>query len=339
MALQSTSGFADAEPVDGPFKGLTLEHAGYGIGLIGLIALPLFFDGYELFLASSILAFAIAAMGLNALMGFNGQISLGHGAFFAAGAYATAISIDQFGLPITLTPIISGLAGCALGWLIGKPALRLEGLYLALATFALALSTPTILRSDLFAAWTGGVQGLFLPINGAPSWTGLSLDRSIYLLVLVYFLVFAALTWRLVKGLNGRAWIATRDNPIAARAMGFDVTRAKTRAFVYSAVACAVGGGLYAVVVQFVAPDSFLFILSISLFVSVVVGGLCSPILGPVLGAVFIVLVPNITEEIWQGGSWAVYGAVIILVVTLQPGGLAAVLDALRDRIAGRNPA
>ncbi|MEL7202791.1 MAG: branched-chain amino acid ABC transporter permease [Pseudomonadota bacterium] len=310
---------------------------GYGAAAILFLAATGTLQGYELFLASSILSYAIAAMGLNVLMGYNGQISLGHGAFFAIGAYSAAICIDQFGMSFAFTPIVAGIVGMAAGWIIGKPALRLEGVYLALATFGLAIATPTILRSDLFAQWTGGVQGLFLLINPAPKWTGLDLDQSIYLTVVVYFLAFAYVTLRLVRGLNGYAWLATRDNPIAARAMGFDVTKAKTRAFVYSVLACSVGGALQAVAVQFVAPDSFPFFLSISLFTAVVVGGLCSPLLGPILGSAFIVLVPNVTEEVWQGGSWAVYGAVVILVMAIQPKGLAGMFDWLKFKVAGQS--
>jgi branched-chain amino acid transport system permease protein len=299
---------------------------GYAAAVLALLAATGVLEGYELFLASSILSYAIAAMGLNVLMGYNGQISLGHGAFFAIGAYGAAICIDRFAVPFALTPLIAGVVGMAAGWLVGKPALRLEGVYLALATFGLAIATPTVLRSDLFAEWTGGVQGLFLLIDPAPAWTGLDLDQSIYITVLAYFAFFAFVTLRLVKGLNGKAWMASRDNPIAARAMGFDVTRAKTRAFVFSVLACSVGGALQAVAVQFVAPDSFPFFLSISLFTAVVVGGLCSPLLGPLLGAIFIVMVPNVTEEIWQGGSWAVYGGFIIIIMAIQPRGLAGML-------------
>lgn len=314
-------------------SGLPLARIGYGAAALALLGATGVLEGYELFLASSILSYAIAAMGLNVLMGYNGQISLGHGAFFAIGAYAAAICIDRFAVPFALTPVIAGVVGMAAGWLIGKPALRLEGVYLALATFGLAIATPTVLRSDLFAEWTGGVQGLFLLINPAPEWAGLDLDQSIYLAVVGYFLLFAFLTLRLVRGLNGKAWIATRDNPIAARAMGFDVTRAKTRAFVFSVLACSVGGALQAVAVQFVAPDSFPFFLSISLFTAVVVGGLCSPLIGPLLGAVFIVMVPNVTEEIWQGGSWAVYGGVIIAIMAIQSRGLAGMLGWVKDKL------
>lgn len=310
---------------------------GYGLATLALLMATGVLEGYELFLASSILAYAISAMGLNVLMGYNGQISLGHGAFFAIGAYTAAICIDRFAVPYALTPVIAGIVGMGAGWLIGKPALRLEGVYLALATFGLAIATPTVLRSDLFAGWTGGVQGLFLLVNPAPDWTGLDLDQTIYLTVVTYFLIFAFVTLRLVGGLNGKAWIASRDNPIAARAMGFDVTRAKTRAFVFSVLACSVGGALQAVAVQFVAPDSFPFFLSISLFTAVVVGGLCSPLIGPLLGAVFIVMVPNVTEEIWQGGSWAVYGAFIILIMAIQPRGLAGMLVWARKRLTTRS--
>ena len=314
-------------------SGLPLARLGYGGAALALVAATGVLEGYELFLASSILSYAIAAMGLNVLMGYNGQISLGQGAIFAIGDYGAAISFDRFAVPFALTPIIAGVVGMGAGWLIGKPALKLEGVYLALATFGLAIATPTVLRSDLFSEWTGGVQGLFLLINPAPEWTGLDLDQSIYVAVVLYFLIFAFVTLRLVRGLNGKAWIATRDNPIAARAMGFDVTRAKTRAFVFSVLACSVGGALSAVAVHFVAPVSFPFFLSISLFTAVVVGGLCSPLVGPLLGASFIVMVPNLTEEIWQGGSWAVYGAFIIVIMAIQPRGLAGMLAWVRAKV------
>lgn len=337
MTVEQTDMTSASDTRASRYSFMSPARLGYGLAALALLMATGVFEGYELFLASSILAYAISAMGLNVLMGYNGQISLGHGAFFAIGAYTAAICIDRFAMPYALTPVIAGIVGMGAGWLIGKPALRLEGVYLALATFGLAIATPTVLRSDLFAGWTGGVQGLFLLVNPAPDWTGLDLDQTIYLTVVTYFLIFAFVTLRLVGGLNGKAWIASRDNPIAARAMGFDVTRAKTRAFVFSILACSVGGALQAVAVQFVAPDSFPFFLSISLFTAVVVGGLCSPLIGPLLGAVFIVMVPNVTEEIWQGGSWAVYGAFIILIMAIQPRGLAGMLVWARKRLATRS--
>src|SRR5271169_1987131 len=216
--------------------------------VVALIALafPFYASGYHIYQFSQVLILAIALLGLNLLTGFNGQISLGHGAFFAIGGYGAAILITKFDLPFwAAIPIASAICFVA-GFLFGFPALRLGGLYLALATFALAVAAPQILSYKGFDAYTGGSQGLQLAKPHTPFGLPLNIDQWIYLVCLA---CAAALFWaaaNLVRGRVGRALVAIRDHPIAAEAMGVDAALYKTTCFGISALYAGVAGGLSA---------------------------------------------------------------------------------------------
>jgi branched-chain amino acid transport system permease protein len=298
-------------------------------------ALPFFVANYRVFQMTLVLAYAIALLGLNMLTGYNGQISLGHGAFYAIGAYTAAILMDKAGWPYWATVPVAGATCFVAGFLFGLPALRLEGLYLALATFALGVAMPQILKHKAIEHWTGGVQGITIVKPDAPEWTGLSQDRWLYFFCLAWVLVLFVLGWNLLRGRIGRAMVAVRDQPIAAQAMGVNTAMVKSLTFGVSALYTGVAGALAAIAVQFVAPDSFNFLLSISLLTGVVIGGLAS-ISGAFFGAVFIQFVPNVADEISKAAPWAIYGIVLIAFMYAMPTGVAGFVRLARARLARR---
>ena len=300
--------------------------------VIAALVLPLLVRNFTVFQLTLVMVYSIAILGLNLLTGINGQFSLGHSAFYAIGAYTTAILMDRFGVPYALTLPVAGVVCLIAGFLFGLPALRLEGLYLALATFALAVATPQLLKLSLFEHWTGGVQGIVIVKPDAPFGLPLSQDRWLYYFTLfVLVLMFWAAT-RLVASRTGRALKAIRDNPLAAKAMGIDTALYKSLAFGVSALYTGVAGSLGAIVVQFVAPDSFTFFLAVSFLVGLVVGGV-GWIPGALIGGVFVMFIPNLAEQVSKGLAWAVYGVILILVIYLMPTGAAGFVRLLAGRV------
>jgi branched-chain amino acid transport system permease protein len=277
------------------------------------------------------MAYAIALLGLNMLTGFNGQISLGHGAFYAIGAYTAAVLMDKAGMPYWATIPIAGFVCLVAGFLFGLPALRLEGLYLALATFALGVAMPQILKHEGLAHWTGGSQGVVIVKPDPPEWLPLSQDQWLYYFTLAWTVVLFFAGWNLLRGRVGRALVAIRDQPIAAQAMGVNTSLYKSLTFGVSAFYTGVAGALGAIAVQFVAPDSFSFFLSITFVVGVVVGGLAS-ISGALYGALFIQFIPNIADQISKAAPWAIYGIFLIGLMYLMPSGVAGALRLVRGR-------
>ena len=313
------------------------SNKGKWIGLallaIGLIILPFLFKNYRVFQFNLVLVYAIAILGLNILTGFNGQISLGHGAFYAFGAYTAAIMMDKMGMPYWATLPLAGVVCFVFGYLMGFPALRLAGHYLALATFALALAVPQLLKYKKIEGWTGGVQGIVLSKPAPPfefSLFGqpLSPDRWLYFFSLAVTVLMFILAYNLLHGRVGRALIAVRDHPIAATAMGINLPVFKSITFGVSAAYCGVAGAMAAVVVAYVSPDSFTVNLSIFLLVGVVVGGLAS-IPGAIFGALFIQYVPNIADEISKSAPAAIYGVLLIVLMYLMPTGVMGGLQRL----------
>jgi len=293
--------------------------------LLAVCALPFLVSNYHTFQLTLVLVYAIALLGLNILTGYNGQISLGHGAFYAIGAYVAAILMDKFGVPYWLTVPVAGVVCLAAGFLFGLPALRLEGLYLALATFALGVSMPQLLKYQHLEKWTGGVQGIVILKPDPPFGLPINQDQWLYFFTLAVALVMFVLGWNLLRGRVGRSLVAIRDQPIAAEAMGVHNALYKSLAFGVSAMYTGVAGALGAIAVQFVAPDSFTIFLSITLLVGIVIGGLAS-ISGAVYGALFIQFVPNIADQISKAAPWAIYGVFLIGFMYLMPVGVAGAL-------------
>jgi branched-chain amino acid transport system permease protein len=305
------------------------------VGLLALAcALPWVSSDYSLFQYSQVYSYAIALLGLNILTGYNGQISLGHGAFYAVGGYTTAILIERWGIGYGWTLPVSGVLCFTTGFLFGLPALRLAGTYLALATFALALSVPQILKH--FDSWTGGSQGVTVPKPDAPAILHLNPDQWLYFLTLAILVALMIVAWNLLRSRIGRAIIAIRDNPVASQAMGVHNAMYKSLCFGLSASYTGIAGSLAALSVGFVSPDSFSALLSITLLAGVVVGGLAS-ISGALLGAIFVQFMPSAALQISKAAPWAIYGASLILCMYVMPGGAAGLLRNIWQRV-GRRP-
>src|SRR5260221_182791 len=317
-----------------PSAGARWRLVGLALLLVLGCALPFVVSNYRTFQFTLVLVYAIALLGLNLLTGYNGQISLGHGAFYAIGAYTAAILMDKFGVPYWATLPVAGVVCLVVGFLFGLPALRLEGLYLALATFALGVSMPQLLKYHHLEKWTGGVQGIVIAKPEAPFGLPLNPDQWLYFFTLAVALVMFLLAHNLPRGRVGRALVAIRDQHTAAEVMGINTALYKSLAFGVSAMYTGIAGALGAIAVQFVAPDSFNVFLSITFLVGIVVGELAS-LSGALYGALFIQFVPNIADEISKAAPWAIFGIFLIAFVYVMPSGVAG---AVRMILARRKP-
>lgn len=285
-----------------------------------LVVTPLFVKNFIIFQMTMWLIYGIAILSLNILTGGSGQFSLGQSAFYAVGAYTAAIMMEFMHVNYVLTLPAAGIICFIFGFLFGFPALRLSGVYLALATFALAVAMPQFLKLGVFEHWTGGVQGLVVTKPNAPFGIKMSQDMYLYYFTLVVATLIYVVAVNLLRSRSGRAMMAIRDNQIAAAAMGVDLPLYKTLAFGITAGFTGIAGALGAIVVQFVAPDSFTIQLAIALFVGMVVGGV-GWLPGSLVGSAFIVFVPNIAESISKGLSGAVFGVILFAVIFLVPHG------------------
>ncbi len=303
--------------------GATARTVGLVLVLAVACALPFTMSGFRVFQFTQVLIYAIAILGLNLLTGFNGQISLGHGAFYGIGAYTTAIMIDKWNIGYGWTIPAAAVVCLVVGFLFGRPALRLEGLYLALATFALALAVPQILK--YFEHWTGGSQGIVLSKPKAPWGLRLSEDQWLYFVTLAVLIILFVLAANLLRGRTGRAIVAIRDNHIAAETMGINSALYKSVVFGVSAAYTGVAGALSAIAIAFVAPDSFDIFLSFTLLTGVVIGGLAT-ISGAIFGALFVQFVPNWAQDISKAAPWAIFGIFLIVFMYVMPHGIAGFL-------------
>lgn len=293
-----------------------------------LLASSWLMKDYFIFEMQMVLVLAIAILGLNLLTGLSGQVSLGHGAFFAVGAYAYAILTEVVRLHYAAAIPAAGLACFVFGILVGFPALRLDGHRLALATFALALAIPQLLRHKSISEWTGGVQGLVVSKPPAPASLeslGLSPERWLFAISIAVALAMFLIAYNLSRGAVGRVLVAIRDQPIAAGAMGINLAHYKTMIFGVSAAYTGIAGALGALAVGFVAPDSFPAFLSVTLLVGVVIGGLGS-VGAAIAGALFVQFVPEIATRLSQSAPWAIYGACLIAFMYFLPHGLAGIV-------------
>lgn len=306
-------------------------------GIVVALAPLWVLESFHLFQLTMAVIMALAVLGLNIVSGYNGQISLGHGAFFAVGAYATAILMSHFDWSFWATLPVSAVVCAATGWGIGFPALRLAGHYLALTTFALAVAVPQLLKHKALEDWTGGVQGLFIVKPEPPAFLPITPDQWMYLIAVGVSAVLFFLAWNLIRGRIGRALMATRDHATAAEAMGMDTADLKTKAFAVSAMITGIAGSLSACAIEFVAPDSFTFFVSITLFVGMVAGGVAS-ILGSLFGGLFVLFVPNIAESISKSAPGVIYGIILILFLFLLPDGFAGLLRRIAARLRGGRP-
>jgi branched-chain amino acid transport system permease protein len=321
-------------------------------GLLAFLALlPLiggktgFISNYGFLQLSLMIVYAIAVLGLILLTGFNGQISLGHGAFFAVGAYTSAVLIDQANWPYWATLPVAAILCFIVGYVFGLPALRLEGHYLALATFALAVAVPQFLKYRHFEWFTNGVQGINIFKPDPPFGLPVSSDQWMYLIVLVVAAIMFWLAHNLLDSRTGRAMMAIRDHSMAASTMGVNVAHYKTMVFGISALYTGVAGSLHAIIFEFVAPDSFRFELSIAILVGAVVGGIAS-LPGAVIGGVFVQVIEKYADALTKKISaavhlpldlepWTIYGIALILLMYIMPMGIAGGVAQLWRRIRG----
>jgi branched-chain amino acid transport system permease protein len=280
------------------------------------LAVPFMFGPYRVGQLTLVVAYAVAILGLNVLIGYSGQISLGHGAFFALGAYTAAALIEKASFPHLLTLPLAALIGGVAGFLVGLPALRIRGLYLALLTLGLAVATaPLIKRLD---GITGGADGLNVVQPEAPGFlSGLAIDQWVYFLTLAIAIPLFVLVALMMRSRVGRALVTVRDNEIVAKSMGINLATMKTGAFAISSAYAALAGALYVFSVGFVGPESFTLVLSFGFLAAVVVGGLAT-VSGAVLGALFIVFVPEYAADVDDALAGVIYGAALILVMYLE---------------------
>ena len=294
----------------------------------------------------------IALLGLNIVTGYTGQISLGHGAFMAVGGYTTAILVADHGVRDLWTIPIAGLVAGIAGFLVGVPALRLSGLYLALVTFGLAVAMPDILSWDKLERVTHG--GKEVQLFGKPALTGkgfadvsilgqtVTFTRAVHYLTWAVALVLLVVAWLLLRGPPGRAFRAVRDSEVAATSSWVNIAAYKTFAFAISAAYAGIAGSLLVIAVAFADPQAFPAKLSLTLLVGVVVAGLGS-LWGVLAGAAFIEFLPDAAVHVSkaQGVPDTVYGAALILVVLLLPtgvaGGLRRALTPLTTRLYTRS--
>jgi branched-chain amino acid transport system permease protein len=273
-----------------------------------------------------VISWAIPMVGLNLLTGFNGQISLGHGAFMGIGAYTVAILVRDQGMSYPLAMVIAFVICFVVGGLLGIPALRLPGTSLALITVALALAFPQIIKK--YSSVTNGVGGITTPPGRqfrAPTsgfMSGLTNDQFRYLVFTLIAIVLFWLAWNLVRGRWGLAMMSVRDNPVSAASMGVNLPRTKVVTFAISAGYAGIGGAVLVMATGFVGPDNFGVAVSISILTGVVIGGL-GTIAGAVIGAIFVQFMPNWAQDIpGDVPPGVVYGVVIIVVMILAPGGV-----------------
>jgi branched-chain amino acid transport system permease protein len=288
----------------------------------------------------------IAIIGLNILTGYTGQISLGHGAFMAIGGYTTAILVGHHGVRDLWTIPLAGLVAGGAGLLFGIPALRLSGLYLALATFAIAVSLPAVLKK--FDHFTGGTQGIQL--FGRPNYTGkgyqnvhalgqtLTFNNWLYYLTWTIAAVLFLAAWGLLGGRAGRTFRAIRDSEVAATSSGVNLPLYKTLAFGLSAFYAGIAGSLFALATTFVNPDTFPIVLSLYLLIGAVVAGLGS-LWGIAVGALFIQYLPFLSERFVSkspGAPSVAYGVILIVIVLLLPFGVAGLLRKIGQPLTNR---
>ena len=305
---------------------------------------------------SEVLWVAVAALGLSLLTGFNGQISLGHGAFLGLGAYLTMILTVDYGVPYAIAGLVAVIVAFLVGVAVGLPALRITGVYLALVTLGLATLFPQIVVR--FGTITGGPVGRqLLPRPGygdselldrvgqrkflgqagfrAPGWSGLADDQWRFYVFLAIAVVAFLLVRNLTRSRVGRGLVAIRDNETAAEVAGVRVDRYKVVTFGISAALAAIGGWMFAVLNNQVSPTSFTIALSITLLVAAVLGGAAS-IVGPLIGAAIVVAIREAVPADSQRFSQVAFGAVLIIVMLVAPGGVVGLYRSIESRVRRR---
>jgi branched-chain amino acid transport system permease protein len=288
-------------------------------------------DGYFQYQLTQAMLNGIVIIGLVLLTGISGQVSLGHGAFVAIGAFATAALMNAAEFNAYAAVLAAGGIGFSCGFAFGWPALRLGFVYLTLATFGLAIITPQILKSDHFAPWTGGVQGQYLDRPLPPSWFPGGEDYWWFLIVVILLVLVIVTTQNMINSRIGRALLAVRDQPLAAASSGINVKLYKTLTFGISAMFASIAGGVSALLADFVSPDGYTIFLSFMFLIGLVLGGKLS-IWGAIFGGFFIYFVPVLAGEAYKTMSFPVFGFILLTAILAMPDGLAGRLNGLRTK-------
>jgi branched-chain amino acid transport system permease protein len=310
-----------------------LRIVGWVALIVVALAIPFTLGSFRVGQFTLVLVYAVAILGLNVLVGYSGQVSLGHGAFFALGAYTCAILIDKVDFPHLLAVVPAAIVGFIAGILFGIPTLRLRGLYLALVTLGLAVAAPPLIKR--FEDLTGGSQGINIPQPTSPAGLGLAQDQFLYLMTLAFAVVVFLLVRNMLNGDVGRSLVTIRDAEIVAKSTGVNLARYKTAAFAVSSACAGVAGALYVFAVGFVSPESFTLLVSIAFLAAVVVGGLAT-VGGAVLGALFIVFVPEYASDVNEALAGVIYGGVLILFMIFLPNGGMGLFKRIGRLAAGR---
>jgi branched-chain amino acid transport system permease protein len=309
--------------------------------MVGLVILPAITNAYVIYVANLIGIAVIAAVGLNLLTGFTGQISLGHAAFVGIGGYATAILITRVGLPFWAALPLAGLITAGVGMIIGIPSLRVKGLYLCIATLA-----AQFICEFIFVHWesmTHGIRGINVPPPRVGSFL-FDTEKSFYYITLIVAVLGVAFARNLVRTKWGRAFVAIRDRDLAAEIMGINLFRYKLAAFALSSFYAGIAGGLWVSFIKVVTPEHFPFSLSIQYLAMVIVGGLGS-VIGSIFGAIFMTLVPELLNVLtWYAKALApslgqlfipmkevVFGVLIVSFLIFEPHGLAEIWHRIKN--------
>src|SRR5215216_3420948 len=307
-----------------------------GLLLVLCLVVPTFLSSYMVYILCLLAIYSIVAIGLNILMGYAGQISVGHTGFFAIGAYTSGIAMLSFGLPFWIALPLAGLLSAGIGFLLGVPALRLSGFYLAVATLGFGIAVPLIILNS--ESISGGHMGLNPP---RPTLFGyrFASDLSYYYLTFAVFLLLLAVACWLLRTKAGRAWVALRDSETAAQAMGINLASYKTLAFAVSGFYTGIAGSLNGHLITSIHPEGYTFTQSIMFLTFIVVGGMAS-IPGSIMGAVFLTLIQQVLsfgfpslESRFKDLPAIMYGLFLIVCIMFLPGGLAGIVEKVRDLI------
>jgi branched-chain amino acid transport system permease protein len=297
------------------------------------LSLPFLLADYTLYRVTQAGVFTIAIVGMNLLIGQSGQLSIGHSAFFALGAYATALLSGDAGISVYLAVPLAGSVCLCFGFAFGWPALRLGSVHLLLATWALAVATPQLLRSSYLEPWIGGVSGIYLDRPGTPFGLPLSGDEWWHLVILLFLVLLLPVARNLVNSRTGRALRSIRDHPQAAAAAGVNVPLYKTLIFGVSGFYAGIAGGLTGLLTDFVAPDTYGVFFAMILLAGAVVAGL-GGIWTALLGGFLIEFLPDAAAYVSAEVAFpaAAYGLILIVMVYLMPEGLAGLAGRIRRR-------
>jgi branched-chain amino acid transport system permease protein len=307
--------------------------------LIGLIAAPQYLSRSGVYNLSTWAVFAIAALGLNLTLGYAGQVSLAQGAFVGVGAYASGLLLAH-GMPIVVPIVLAAIACCALGWLLGFPALRVQHHYLAFVTLAFSTLAFLVFRNEIWL--TNGIQGISGLDAYRPdlfSWAApkgrSGREVNYYYFCLCVLAVVSVAVWWLVHSPWGRAFMALRENPVRAQSLGIDTRAYTLMAFAIGSGLGGIAGALYSPLVGIVEPTSFQLDLSLKLLLMVIVGG-SGFFSGPYLGAMIAVLLPEWLRSDWMPAAWKqfadsnyliLYSALVMLLLVISPTGIIGIVD------------